>query len=115
MLTDSPTDDVTTERISAIIKQHLAERFTDEFSFGPIVPVLRINYSDPEGRDYLEIYIVFDGDQKDLDTKWTVGLPDRIRPQLAEIGFTNMIMTSMIMTSWVHCSEWDDLSEPEEI
>ena len=110
MLSDSVTDDVTTERISAIIKQHLAERFTDEFSFGPIVPVLRIDYSDPEGRDYLEIYIVFDGDQKDLDARWTVGLPDRIRPQLAEIGFTNMIMTS-----WVHCSEWDDLSEPEEI
>ena len=110
MLTDSPTDDVTTERISAIIKQHLAERFTDEFSFGPIVPVLRTDYSDPEGRDYLEIYIVFDGDQKDLDPRWTVGLPRRIRPQLAEIGFTNMIMTS-----WVHCSEWEDLGEPEEI
>ena len=29
MLSDSATDDVTTERISAIIKQHLAERFTD--------------------------------------------------------------------------------------
>ena len=110
MLTDSPTDDVTTERISTIIKQHLAERFTDEFSFGPIVPVLRTDYSDPEGRDYLEIYIVFDGDQKDLDARWTVGLPDRIRPQLAEIG-----ITCMVMTSWIHCSEWEDLFEPEEI
>ena len=110
MFTDSVTDEETTERISAIIKQHLAERFTDEFSFGPIVPVRRFDYSDPEGRDYLEIYIVFDGDQKDLDARWTLGLPGRIRSQLAEIGFTNMIMTS-----WVHCSEWDDPLKPEEL
>ena len=109
MFTDSVTDEETTERISAIIKQHLAERFTDEFSFGPIVPVRRTDYG-YDGRDYLEIYIVFDGDQKDLDPRWTVGLPDRIGPQLAEIG-----ITGMVLTSWVHCSEWDDLDEPEEI
>ena len=109
MTTDSVTDDVTTELISAIIKQHLAERFTDEFSFGPIVPVIRTDYW-YDGREYLEIYIVFDGDQKNLDPRWTLGLPGRIRPQLAEIG-----ITCMVMTSWVHCSEWDDPPEPEEL
>ena len=37
-----PTTDVeTTERISNIIHQHLAERFTSEFSFGPVLPVIR--------------------------------------------------------------------------
>ena len=70
------TDDETTERISNIIHQHLAERFTGEFSFGPVLPVSRTDYQ--EGIDYLEIYIAFDGDQDDLDARWTLGLPDRI-------------------------------------
>ena len=65
--------------------QHLAERFTGEFSFGPVLPVSRTDYQ--EGIDYLEIYIAFDGDQDDLDARWTLGLPDRIHPQLVELGF----------------------------
>ena len=96
------TDDETTERISNIIHQHLAERFTGEFSFGPVLPVIRTDYQ--EGIDYPEIYIAFDGDQDDLDARWTLGLPDRIHPQLVELGFPNMALTS-----WVHASEWDDL------
>ena len=71
------TDDVTTERISNIIHQHLAERFTSEISFGPVLPVIRTDYQ--EGLDYLQIYIVFDGDQDGLDPRWTVRLPARIR------------------------------------
>ena len=73
------TDDVTTERISNIIHQHLAERFSGEITFGPVLPVIRTDYQ--EGLDYLQIYIVFDGDQDGLDPRWTVRLPARIRPQ----------------------------------
>ena len=94
------TDDVTTERISNIIHQHLAERFSGEISFGPVLPVIRTDYQ--EGLDYLQIYIVFDGDQDGLDPRWTVRLPARIRPQLAELGYA-----SMPITSWVHSSEWE--------
>ena len=101
------TDDVTTERISNIIHQHLAERFTSEISFGPVLPVIRTDYQ--EGLDYLQIYIVFDGDQDGLDPRWTVRLPARIRPQLAELGYA-----SMPITSWVHSSEWEDLFKDEE-
>ena len=108
------TDDETTERISNIIHQHLAERFTGfEFSFGPVLPVIRTDYQ--EGIDYLEIYIAFDGDQDDLDDlddlddRWTLGLPDRIHPQLVELGFPNIALTS-----WVHASEWDDLFKDDE-
>ena len=101
------TDDATTERISNIIHQHLAERFTGKLSFGPVLPVIRTDYQ--EGLDYLEIYIVFDGNQGDLDPRWTLGLPDRIHLQLAELGFPNMALTS-----WVHASEWDDLFKDDE-
>lgn len=105
-MTITTTDEATTERISAIVHGRLAERFTDEFSFGPIQPVLR---TDHEGIDYLEIYIVFDGDQNGLDPGWTVKLPGRIRPQLTELGFP-----SMPQTSWIHVSEWADLFKDED-
>lgn len=93
-------DDVTADRVSAIVRRHLKERFNDEFSFGPIVPAPK---TESDGSEYLEIYIVFDGDQNDLDPGWTVGLPDRLQPQIAAIGFSGMLITS-----WVHSSEWED-------
>ena len=93
-------DGVTADRASAIVRQHLKERFTDELSFGPIVLAPK---TESDGSEYLEIYIVFDGNQSDLDPGWTVGLPDRLQPQIAAIGFSGMLITS-----WVHSSEWEE-------
>ena len=101
------TDDVTTERISNIIHQHLAERFSGEISLrsrpardqdrlprGTRLPPNLHRVRRRPGRP---------------GPRWTVRLPARIRPQLAELGYA-----SMPITSWVHSSEWEDLFKDEE-
>ena len=60
----------------------LQERFTpDEFVFGPIVIVKRRDFYG----DWLQIYIVYEGDMKNLDPKWTGGLKGRLRPKMREL------------------------------
>ena len=99
MLSGTRIDEETTEKIGTVIRRRLAERFGPEPPFGPILPVLR---NDRYGDDYLEIYIVFKGNQEDLDPAWTAGLPSRISPDLSGMG-----MPGLVITSWVHGSEWD--------
>ena len=69
------------DRASQIVHDTLMERFEGEFVFDPIVAT---PYVDVYGGDgdflYLQIYIVFDGDQKQLDTGWLVGFIDRLIP-----------------------------------
>ena len=72
------TDDETTERISNISHQHLAERFTGEFSFGPVLPVSRTDYQE-EG----SITSKSTSRSTATRTTWT---PDG--PSACRIGFT---------------------------
>ena len=77
---------ITQDVYDAIVKmvyEDLSGRFKGELEFGPIEIVEEIDqYGDP----YLHIYIVFDGDQSKLDSKWTVGLIPRLSPQLIDLG-----------------------------
>ncbi len=69
------------EKVENIIKKDLEERFKDEFVFDPIIVNPELDHY---GDEFLHIYIVFEGDQKKLDPKWTVGIEDRLLMQLAE-------------------------------
>ena len=76
------------EIVETIVRETLAERFTDdEFVFDPIRVVPFVDeFGDGDGKEYLRITIVFDGDQKKLDPGWTSILIRRIKPKLLAAG-----------------------------
>ena len=78
------------ETIASLVRQDLAQRFTDdEFIFDPIVVLPEDNlYGDPDDpTEYVNVIIVFDGDQNRLDARWTSGMNVRIIPKLEEAGY----------------------------
>lgn len=85
------------EKIAEIVKETLEERFADDFVFDPVLVMPAIDeYGDGSGEPYLQIMIVFDGDQKLLDPGWTSGLIRRIRPKLIEAGVEEFPSPSFI-------------------
>ena len=94
--------DPTTE-IRKMIQALLDERFKDEFEFGPIVVVPRV---DDDGEEYLHSYIVFHGDPSKLDPTWTLRLSDSLWSRALELGYPG-IPTQL----FVEKSEWPELKE----
>ena len=93
--------------IKTIVRETLAERFSsDEFVFDPIVVVPTVDEygSDASGETYLRIIIVFNGDQKRLDSSWTSGFIRRVRPKLIEAG-----IEEFPSPSWVEKSDWQQV------
>ena len=69
------------DKVEAFVRQDLEGRFKDEFVFDPIIANPELDhYAD----EYLHIYIIFDGDRKRLDSKWTVGIETRLFDNLLE-------------------------------
>ena len=80
------TDEVA-GKIAGIARDLLYERFGDDFVFDPIWVEQKVDHAD---EDYLELHIVFDGDQEKLDPGWTVGIVRRMRPALLAIGVNEL-------------------------
>ena len=87
-----------TDRVADIVRQLLFERFGDTFDFDPILVEREFDH---DADEYVHVYIVFDGDQAELDPSWTSTLGGRLWPQLAEMGFDNPPSKS-----FVEKSEW---------
>jgi len=96
---------IQTDAVANIVRETLAQRFTDEFVFDPIIVEPKIDH---DGDKYLNITIVFDGDQKRLDPEWTLGLTRRIRPKLMELGIDDFLFLSK---SFIEKSEWEAVQE----
>ena len=64
-----------TDKVEKIIRDLLDERFGDEFTFGPIEITPRVFDDGEYADDYLQIFIVFDGDPERLPASWTAKLP----------------------------------------
>lgn len=92
---------VAKEKVEDIVRDTLEERFAGDFIFDPIVVIPEI---DEYGDDYLDIIIVFDGDQANLDPSWTSGLIGRIQPHLAAAGIEAFPVPSFVVKS-----EWKDM------
>jgi hypothetical protein len=94
------------EKVKNIVREAIEERFAGEFVFDPIrvVPMVDEWGPDATGETYLNIIIVFDGDQKNLDQGWTSILIRRIEPKLIEAG-----IEEFHSPTWVEKSEWEDL------
>ncbi len=69
------------ERVEAFVRKDLRERFKDEFVFDPIIVNPELDHY---GDEFLHIYIIYDGDQKRLDSKWTLGIEGRLLDHLPE-------------------------------
>ena len=88
------------EKVEAIVRSTLEKRFAGDFIFDPIVVIPEI---DEYGDDYLDIIIVFEGDQSNLDPSWTSGLIGRIQPHLAAVGIEAFPVPSFVVKSeWKH-------------
>ena len=99
------------ETAKSIVRKFLDERFTeDEFVFDPIVVIPTYDEWGPHatGELYLRILIVFDGDQKNLDVRWTGELGMRVRKRLLEAGYEEFPNFS-----WIAKSEWPWLEKRE--
>ena len=75
------TPQATIERVENLVRKDLQERFKDEFVFDPIIVNPELDHCSDE---FLHIYIIYDGDQKNLDSKWTIGIETRLFDQLPE-------------------------------
>ncbi len=96
------------DRVSAIVRETLNGKFKDEFTFEPIAVVEDIDEFIDDEQEYIEIFIVFDGDPERLDPGWTSGFIRHIRPQLIEAGAWQVPIPSFIEKSeWL--SAFDDL------
>ena len=92
-----------TSQFGQLIRTLLEQRFHGEFVFDPIVVFPK---TDHDGENYLHTYIVFDGDQKNLDPRWTLRLSRQVWPQAEELGYT-----AIPIQSFVEKSEWPELEK----
>ena len=69
------------ERVEDFVRKDLKGRFMGEFVFDPIIVNPELDHY---GDEFLHIYIIFDGEQKKLDPKWTNGIEGRLLDQLPD-------------------------------
>ena len=88
-----------TDSAAEIINGLLVKRYNDTMVFDPIVVIPEV---DDYGREYLDVYIAYDGQREMLDAKWDVELHVLVIPYLAELGIQTTPSFSFIpRTDWV--------------
>ena len=90
----------TTDRVAAIIGDTLNGWFQPHLNFTPIV--VRQRHDDWYDEDYLEAWIVWEGDYAKMDHRRTIGLSLDIRPQLDDLG-VDLDLHSHYIAKW----EWE--------
>ena len=95
--------DEATSKIEEVLWAMLNERFSDDFEFGPIIVIPRL---DQDGEEYLHSYIVFQGDQKKLDPAWTLRLSNSLWPHSEALGYPGIPVPL-----FVERSEWPSLEK----
>ena len=97
------TKDIT-DQVAAIIGDTLNGWFQPHLHFDPIV--VRQRYDDWYGEDYLEAWIVWEGDYAYMDHSRTIGLSRIIYPHLDELG-VDMRLHPHFIAKW----EWEPNKE----
>ena len=90
------------ETLAGLVKERLSDIFEGRITFDPVIVE---NKTDFYGEDYLHIYVVFDGDEKLLESKWPVVPARLIDPELDEFG-----VKKTPSHSFSKKSEWDELT-----
>lgn len=97
------TKDIT-DQVATIIGDTLNGWFQPHLNFDPII--VRQRYDDWYGEDYLEAWIVWEGDHDYMDHSRINGLPLDIEPELDELG-VNLSVHQHYVAKW----EWDLMHE----
>lgn len=87
-------------KVQTLVHDYLTEQFPVGFVFGPIDVTLKIDH---DGDEYLNIFIVYEGDPERLDVRRTIPMVRIIRPRLLEMDFTNIPITL-----FVEKNEWEE-------
>jgi hypothetical protein len=95
------------KRVEDIVLEDLNKRFTGALVFSPI---LVDTYITDDGFKYLDISIVFDGDQKLLDPEWYASFIPRIWLKLEEADIEGFPSTSLIEKS-----EWQSYNRRRKV
>ena len=90
----------TTDRVAAIIGDTLNGWFQPHLHFAPIV--VRQRHDDWYGEDYLEAWIVWEGDYAYMDHRRTIGLNTTIEPQMDALG-VDLLLHPHFIAKW----EWE--------
>ena len=67
------------DKVEDFVRKDLEGRFKNGFVFDPIIVNPELDHY---GDEFLHIYIIFEGEQKGLDPRWTNGIEDRLLMQL---------------------------------
>ena len=86
--------------VTEFVKADLDGYFKGAFVFDPIRVEPQVDYWG-DGEEYLEVIIVFDGDQELLSPRWTVGLTSRLRDKLEDEG-----IEAFPVTRFMEKSDW---------
>ncbi len=89
-----------TEQVAAIIGDTLNGWFEEHLRFDPII--VRQRYDDWYDEDYLEAWIVWEGDHSKMDHLLTGGLPVTIAPRLDALG-VDLRLHPLYIAKW----EWE--------
>lgn len=89
------------DKVGELVGESLREHFKDDFVFDPILVEPAIDH---DGDEYLDIFIIYEGDYKKLDPGWSSGLPMLLRPGLVDLG-----ITSIPCHSFVPRSDWKEV------
>ena len=95
------TTDEATRTFEQTIREMLMDRFGGELEFGPILVMPRVDH---DGEGYLHSYIVFDGNQENLDPTWTLRLSNSLWAQAEKLGYPGIPIQLFVTRS-----EWPDL------
>ena len=96
------TTEETSRKVAGIVKEYLNAWFEAEgLVFDPIVVIPRFF----EDEEYLEIYVVYDGDGDRLDADCTITLPRLIRDRM-----TDEEISGPLPISYVEKSEWEAMT-----
>ncbi len=91
-----------TDEMARLVGAALRERFTDEgLVFDPIIAERAIDHY---GDEYVDIFVIFDGDENKLDAHWINGLWIQLDPHLEQLG-----LTRVPGLSFVEKSEWAEV------
>ena len=90
----------TLEKVSDIARDLLNERFGNDLVFDPVFAKSLVDHY---GDDYIQLYLVFDGDEKHLDLDWTIDMAFLMEPALNEMGVYDLPGKYFIKKS-----EWEE-------
>ena len=90
----------TLDKVADIARDLLNERFGNDLVFDPVFAKSLVDHY---GDDYIQLYLVFDGDEKKLDLDWTIDMVFEMEPALNEIGVYDLPGKFFIKKS-----EWEE-------